>query len=81
MEECEALCNRVMIMVHGQSKCTGTPQSLVDQHEPSYSLKLTVGPDTDLEAFKYDVEKLFRNIELKVCCNYNGMWRGKGINI
>lgn len=66
MEECEALCNRLMIMVRGQSKCTGSPQSLVDQYATSYNLKLTVNTDTDLDEFQRDVQKLFRNAELIV---------------
>ena len=28
MEECEALCSRVAIMVNGQFKCLGSPQHL-----------------------------------------------------
>jgi ABC-type multidrug transport system ATPase subunit len=28
MEECEALCGRIAIMVNGEFKCMGTPQHL-----------------------------------------------------
>ena len=36
MEECEALCNRVGIMVNGQLRCIGTAQHLKSRYGKGY---------------------------------------------
>ncbi|EGD73260.1 ABCA2 protein [Salpingoeca rosetta] len=40
MEECEALCNRLTIMVDGKLKCIGTPQMLKTKFGDGYTLVL-----------------------------------------
>lgn len=42
MEECEALCTRLAIMVQGQFKCLGSPQHLKSKFGIGYSLKAKV---------------------------------------
>eukprot|EP00483_Globobulimina_turgida_P000952 UN00954 len=42
MEECEALCNRVGIMVNGQLKCIGTAQHLKSRYGKGYQLDITL---------------------------------------
>lgn len=42
MEECEALCNRVGIMVNGQLKCIGTAQHLKERFGKGYQLDITL---------------------------------------
>merc|ERR1719166_32504 len=42
MEECEALCNRVGIMVNGQLKCVGTAQHLKSRYGKGYQLDITM---------------------------------------
>merc|ERR1712228_914510 len=42
MEECEALCNRVGIMVNGQLKCIGTAQHLKQRYGKGYQLDITL---------------------------------------
>ncbi|XP_031208514.1 ATP-binding cassette sub-family A member 17 isoform X2 [Mastomys coucha] len=42
MEECEALCTRLAIMVQGQFKCLGSPQHLKSKFGSGYSLQAKV---------------------------------------
>merc|ERR1712223_965144 len=42
MEECEALCHRLAIMVKGQLRCLGTPQHLKSKFGNGYQLDLTL---------------------------------------
>ena len=44
MEECEALCNRLVIMVNGQFKCVGASQHLKDKFGEGFSLMVKVHP-------------------------------------
>jgi len=46
MEECEALCNRVGIMVNGQLRCIGTAQHLKSRYGKGYQLDLTLTQQT-----------------------------------
>lgn len=67
MEECEALCTRLAIMVQGQFKCLGSPQHLKSKFGSGYSLQAKVrskGQQEALEAFKVFVELTFPG----VCC-------------
>ncbi|XP_035969082.2 phospholipid-transporting ATPase ABCA3-like [Halichoerus grypus] len=55
MEECEALCTRLAIMVKGRFKCLGSPQHLTNKFGNAYTLtaKIKFGNNEDkLEAFK-----------------------------
>jgi len=40
MEECEVLCTRLTIMVHGQFRCLGTPLQLKDKYGAGYTLSI-----------------------------------------
>uniref|UniRef100_A0A914VWS2 ABC transporter domain-containing protein n=1 Tax=Plectus sambesii TaxID=2011161 RepID=A0A914VWS2_9BILA len=44
MEECEALCHRLTIMVNGELKCIGGIQYLKDKFGNNYSVKLRLAP-------------------------------------
>ncbi|XP_072453663.1 phospholipid-transporting ATPase ABCA3-like isoform X2 [Notamacropus eugenii] len=62
MEECEALCTRLSIMVNGQFKCIGSPQHLKSKFGSGYTLLAKIKPSakTDyVEAFKEFVEQTF----------------------
>ncbi|XP_078200563.1 ATP-binding cassette sub-family A member 17-like isoform X2 [Callithrix jacchus] len=62
MEECEALCTRLVIMVQGQFKCLGSPQHLKSKFGSSYSLRAKVrseGQQEALEEFKAFVDLTF----------------------
>ena len=41
MEECEALCNKIGIMVDGQLQCIGTAQHIKDKYGKQYQLNIT----------------------------------------
>lgn len=61
MEECEALCTRLAIMVNGQFKCLGSPQHLKSKFGSGYTLlaKTRTDEEGELQAFKAFVEKTF----------------------
>lgn len=62
MEECEALCTRLAIMVQGQFKCLGSPQHLKSKFGSGYSLRAKVrcdGQQEALEEFKAFVNLTF----------------------
>uniref|UniRef100_A0A8C8YBC5 ATP binding cassette subfamily A member 3 n=1 Tax=Panthera leo TaxID=9689 RepID=A0A8C8YBC5_PANLE len=62
MEECEALCTRLAIMVQGQFKCLGSPQHLKSKFGSGYSLRAKVrseGRQEALEEFKAFVNLTF----------------------
>ena len=43
MEECEALCTRLTIMVQGKLKCLGSPQHLKDRFGSGYTARIVAG--------------------------------------
>ncbi|XP_075384195.1 ATP-binding cassette sub-family A member 17-like [Tenrec ecaudatus] len=63
MEECEALCTRLAIMVQGQFKCLGSPQHLKSKFGSGYSLRAKVhsedGQKAALDEFKAFVSLTF----------------------
>ncbi|XP_077172968.1 phospholipid-transporting ATPase ABCA3 [Paroedura picta] len=67
MEECEALCTRLAIMVNGQFKCLGSPQHLKSKFGSGYTLlaKTQSDEEENLQAFKTFVEKTFPGSVLK----------------
>nr|KAF6439590.1 hypothetical protein HJG63_000034 [Rousettus aegyptiacus] len=68
MEECEALCTRLAIMVQGQFKCLGSPQHLKSKFGSGYSLRAKVlsnGQQEALEQFKAFVDLTFQGSVLE----------------
>ncbi|VTJ75196.1 Hypothetical predicted protein [Marmota monax] len=62
MEECEALCTWLAIMMQGQFKCLGSPQHLKSKFGSGYSLRAKVrreGQQEALEEFKAFVDLTF----------------------
>ena len=47
MEECEALCTRLVVMVNGQFKCLGTAQHLKTKFGEGFALMAKVTPGAD----------------------------------
>ncbi|XP_048188151.1 ATP-binding cassette sub-family A member 17-like [Perognathus longimembris pacificus] len=86
MEECEALCSRLAIMVQGQFKCLGSPQHLKNKFGGGYSLKAkfhSKGQQEALEEFKAFMDLTFPDSILEdehqglVCYHlpgYNLIW-------
>ncbi|XP_071130810.1 phospholipid-transporting ATPase ABCA3-like isoform X2 [Mytilus edulis] len=70
MEECEALCTRLAIMVNGQFKCLGSPQHLKNKFGEGYSLLARIGtpPDgtePDIQPLMRFIKDKFPNSEIK----------------
>ncbi|XP_059011321.1 phospholipid-transporting ATPase ABCA3-like [Mustela lutreola] len=68
MEECDALCTRLAIMVKGKFRCLGSPQHLKNKFGSVYILKVKLKMDTDeneLEDFKTYIATVFPGSELK----------------
>jgi len=47
MEECEVLCTRLTIMVHGELRCLGTPTELKNKFGGGYTLAVKANLNTD----------------------------------
>ncbi|XP_051987338.1 phospholipid-transporting ATPase ABCA3 [Xyrauchen texanus] len=59
MEECEALCTRLAVMVNGQFKCLGSPQHLKSKFGSGYTLLAKVHMESDLEEMDLQLFKEF----------------------
>ena len=62
MEECEALCTRMTIMVNGQFRCLGSPQHLKNKFGEGYTLLAKV-KDGTIEEVQMATENLRNFIE------------------
>ncbi|XP_044533206.1 phospholipid-transporting ATPase ABCA3-like [Gracilinanus agilis] len=68
MEECEALCTRLSIMVNGQFKCIGSPQHLKSKFGSGYTLLAKVKSkesQAKMEEFKKFIRSTFPGSVLK----------------
>lgn len=59
MEECEALCTRLAVMVNGQFKCLGSPQHLKSKFGSGYTLLAKIHMEADLEEMDLQLFKDF----------------------
>ncbi|KMR04580.1 atp-binding cassette sub-family a member 3 [Lasius niger] len=65
MEECEALCNRLVIMVRGELVCIGPSQELKQRFGAGYDIHIKLNPSRSNE----DVENIKINIESTLTCD------------
>lgn len=68
MDECEALCNRLTIMVDGVMKCIGNIQYLKNRYGQGFTimLKLRNAESINITELKSDIERQFHpDINLK----------------
>lgn len=67
MEECEALCTKLAIMVNGEFKCLGSTQHLKNKFSKGFILTVKAGREDDntLEDIKNRVQQTFPSAELK----------------
>lgn len=67
MEECEALCTRLAIMVNGKFKCIGSIQHLKSKFGAGYTImaKLNIFDEDRVKAFYSLIQKSFPHSELK----------------
>ena len=67
MEECEALCTRLAIMVNGKFKCLGSTQHLKDRFGDGYIVVIRIkGSLPNMEPIKNFMEETFENCIMKV---------------
>jgi ABC-type multidrug transport system ATPase subunit len=78
MEECEALCTKLAIMVNGVFKCLGSTQHLKNKFAEGYTLIIKVAAlkvtfaNNIVDLFYTKVEHISRNLRLaKKCLTLN----------
>eukprot|EP01136_Pigoraptor_vietnamica_P036668 Opistho-1_new@103574 len=69
MEECEALCTRMAIMVQGRFRCLGSSQHLKDKFGSGYTLILRVANDHEgrVPDLRRHIEQSFDGAIMKEC--------------
>lgn len=65
MEECEALCTRLVIMVNGQFKCLGTPHHLKTKFGNGYKLAIRLNDETESRRLFEFMEQKFPSSEIQ----------------
>lgn len=65
MDECEALCTRLAIMVNGQFKCLGSVQHLKNKFSKGLTLVVKCGTTGDVDEIKAFVTNSFENANLQ----------------
>lgn len=67
MEECEALCTRIAIMVAGEFKCLGSSQHLKNKFSKGFILTIKMKQDDDahLHEIQNRIHQMFSSAELK----------------
>jgi ATP-binding cassette, subfamily A (ABC1), member 3 len=67
MEECEALCTRIAIMVAGEFKCLGSAQHLKNKFAKGFvlSIKMTGDDDSLMHQIQNKIHEAFPRVELK----------------
>lgn len=68
MEECEALCSRLTIMVGGQMKCVGSAQYLKHKFGQGYTIKIklqTGQTERSTSQIKQEMERRFHSAAVK----------------
>ena len=67
MEECEALCTRLVIMVNGKFKCLGSPQHLKTKFGNGYKLAMRLNDENDKDKLiKFMAENFPSSINTEV---------------
>lgn len=69
MEECEALCSRLTIMVAGKLRCVGSPQHLKSKYGLGYTLTIKVGDIGLVKNAYHMIANTFKGAVLKVNCH------------
>lgn len=65
MEECEALCNRLVIMVKGELVCIGASQELKQRFGAGYDIHIKLNPNRSEE----DVDNIKKTIKFSLTCD------------
>ncbi|KAK4327951.1 hypothetical protein Pmani_001612 [Petrolisthes manimaculis] len=75
MEECEALCSRIIIMAKGNLRCVGTPAHLKAKYGQGYSLQIklkTHGFSTDKEVDEQEYTRKVSELQNTITHNLSG---------
>ncbi|XP_012253261.2 phospholipid-transporting ATPase ABCA1-like isoform X1 [Athalia rosae] len=64
MEECEALCNRLLIMVQGRLVCVGASQELKQRFGAGYDITVKLNPERSEE----ENSKIKKKIQAAIAC-------------
>lgn len=67
MDECEALCTELAIMVYGKFRCYGSCQHIKSRYGSGYTLLIRLGNKRDADKTKRVIKDTFRGSHLKVC--------------
>merc|ERR1719499_18730 len=67
MEECEALCHRIGILVNGQLTCIGTSQHLKSKFGQGYEITIKMNNKSDKKELLSHLEKIFPSVTLQEC--------------
>lgn len=73
MEECEALCTNLAIMVNGQFKCLGSPQHIKTKYGAGYTLLVRLEAPQWAKQVKSEIAKIFPGAALKVMGGFFGI--------
>uniref|UniRef100_A0A914D4Y0 ABC transporter domain-containing protein n=1 Tax=Acrobeloides nanus TaxID=290746 RepID=A0A914D4Y0_9BILA len=65
MEECEALCTNLAIMVYGQFKCLGSPQHIKSKYGAGYTLLIRLESPQWAKEVKREIRQIFPGSVLK----------------
>uniref|UniRef100_A0A914E137 ABC transporter domain-containing protein n=1 Tax=Acrobeloides nanus TaxID=290746 RepID=A0A914E137_9BILA len=65
MEECEALCTNLAIMVYGQFKCLGSPQHIKSKYGAGYTLLVRLESPQWAKEVKREIRQIFPGSVLK----------------
>jgi len=65
MEECEVLCNRLVIMVKGELVCIGASQELKQRFGAGYDIHVKLNPGRSEE----DLNNIKKTIESTLTCD------------
>lgn len=72
MEECEALCTRLAIMVSGEFKCLGSAQYLKNQFSKGFILTIKIQCDDSRTLKNSDSELVILRINNVICSHFKG---------
>eukprot|EP00126_Sphaerothecum_destruens_P005765 Sdes_comp19027_c0_seq1m9586 len=81
MEECEALCSRVAVMVHGKFRCLGSPQHLKNKFGSGYHLVLKLQSLQDVPNARIFIQRAFPTAVLEEEHNLQLYYKIPGSNI
>ena len=68
MDECEALCTKIAVMVRGKLVCIGSPQYLKSKYGMGYNLQVKIGDIEQIERAKQLLAETFPGSVLNVSC-------------